>query len=104
VKPSPSSNTPWTYRLVGRNLARRHPGLVNTFEFSEEVGHRRKDYEEDSRQLNAAIYCTYPGCVGHAACAVYGGGVAVQDEQRPGFDTALAIGSVNRADYDLFVN
>jgi hypothetical protein len=47
---------------------------VNTFEFSEQAGHRRQDYEEGLRKLNAAIFCTYPGSAGHPACAVHGGG------------------------------
>ena len=60
---------------IGDTKARMQAFEVDTFEFSDEVGHRRVDYEEGLRLLNSAIYCTYPGSAGHAACASFGGGV-----------------------------
>jgi hypothetical protein len=54
---------------------------IDTFEFSDEAGHTRADYEEGLRKLNAAIYCTYPGSLGHAACDDHGGGLAVQADE-----------------------
>ncbi len=65
---------------VGDTKARMQAFEVNTFEFSEQAGHRRQDYEEGLRKLNAAIFCTYPGSAGHPACAVHGGGVAAQTD------------------------
>ena len=62
----------------GDTKARMQAFEVDTFEFSDIVGHRRVDIEEGLRQLNAAIYCTYPGSQGHAACAAHGNGVAAR--------------------------
>jgi hypothetical protein len=46
---------------IGNTKARMQAFEVDSFEFSEEVGHRRQDVEEGLRKLNHAIYCTYPG-------------------------------------------
>jgi mono/diheme cytochrome c family protein len=63
---------------IGDVKARLQAFEVDTFEFSETPPYRRTDVEEGLRKLNAAIYCTYPGSAGHAACADHGGGVAAQ--------------------------
>jgi len=63
---------------IGDVKARLQAFEVDTFEFSETPGYRRADIEEGLRKLNAAIYCTYPGSIGHAACAGHGGGIAAQ--------------------------
>ena len=63
---------------IGNTKARLQAFEVATFEFSEKVGHRRVDYEEDLRLLNSAIYCSYPGSAGHPACIGHGGGVTAQ--------------------------
>ncbi len=65
---------------VGDTKSRLQAFEVDTFEFSEDRGHRRKDYEEGLRKLNAAIYCTYPGSAGHPACNRHGGGLAAQTD------------------------
>lgn len=65
---------------IGDTKARMQAFEVDTFEFSDVPGHRRKDYEDGLRELNAAIYCTYPGSAGHPACAAHGGGVAAQGD------------------------
>ena len=63
---------------IGDVKARLQAFEVDTFEFSDVPGYRRADIEEGLRKLNAAIYCTYPGSDGHAACGDHGGGVPVQ--------------------------
>jgi len=63
---------------IGDVKARLQAFEVDTFEFSEDPPYRRADVEEGLRKLNAAIYCTYPGSAGHAACADHGGGIAAQ--------------------------
>jgi len=63
---------------VGDTKSRLQAFEINTFEFSDLPGHRRQDYEEGLRKLNAAIYCTYPGSAGHPACTGHGGGLAAQ--------------------------
>lgn len=63
---------------IGDTKARLQAFEVDSFEYSDEVGHRRADYEDVLRRLNAAIYCTYPGSQGHAACTNFGNGVAPQ--------------------------
>ncbi len=63
---------------LGDTKARLQAFEVDTFEFSDEPGHRRQDYEDGLRKLNAAVYCTYPGSAGHPACNKHGGGVAAQ--------------------------
>ena len=61
---------------IGNTKARMQAFEVDTFEFSAEVGHRRKDYEEGLRKLNNAIYCTYPGSDTPASiCADFSGGL-----------------------------
>jgi len=61
---------------IGNTKARMQAFEVDSFEFSEEVGHRRKDVEEGLRKLNNAIYCTYPGSDTPASiCADFGGGL-----------------------------
>jgi len=61
---------------IGNTKARMQAFEVDSFEFSEEIGHRRKDVEEGLRKLNNAIYCTYPGSDTPAAiCADFGGGL-----------------------------
>ena len=51
---------------------------LDTFEYSDRAGNTRADLEEDLRLLNAAVYCSYPGSAGHAACIDHGGGVPAQ--------------------------
>ncbi|MCZ6882414.1 MAG: hypothetical protein O7F15_05335, partial [Gammaproteobacteria bacterium] len=63
---------------IGDTKARMQAFEVDTFEFSDQDAHTRAKYEDGLRQLNAAIYCTYPGSSGHAACASHGGGLAAQ--------------------------
>jgi mono/diheme cytochrome c family protein len=67
---------------IGDTKARMQAFEVDTFEFSEQVGHRR--VEEGLRKLNNAIYCTYPGSAPPdtpaAVCADWGGGVAAQTD------------------------
>lgn len=65
---------------IGDTKARMQAFEVDTFEFSDAVGHRRVDYEEGLRLLNSAIYCTYADSAGHPACAVHGGGLAPQGD------------------------
>ena len=66
---------------IGDVKARFQAFEVDTFEFSETAGYRRVDLEDKLRQMNAAIYCSYPGSAGHPACAAYGGGIAAQADQ-----------------------
>ncbi len=63
---------------IGDTKSRLQAFEVNTFEFSDQPPYRRVDVEDKLRLLNAAIYCSYPGSVGHAACAPHGGGIAAQ--------------------------
>ena len=63
---------------IGDVKARLQAFEVDSFEFSEDAPYRRVDIEEGLRKLNTAIYCTYPGSAGHAACADHGGGVGIQ--------------------------
>jgi len=63
---------------IGDVKARLQAFEVDTFEFAEMPPYRRVDIEDGLRKLNAAIYCTYPGSMGHAACASYGGGLPAQ--------------------------
>ena len=63
---------------IGDTKARLQAFEVDTFEFSDESGKTQSDFEDGIRQLNAAVYCTYPGSAGHAACASHGGGFAAQ--------------------------
>ena len=65
---------------IGDTKAHLQAFEVDTFEFSGAAGHRRQDYEEGLRKLNAAIYCSYPGSAGHPACVEHGGGVAAQSD------------------------
>jgi cytochrome c1 len=51
---------------------------VDTFEFSDKPGHTKVEAEESLRKLNAAVFCSYPGSAGHAACTIHGGGVAAR--------------------------
>ena len=66
---------------IGDTKARMQAFEVDTFEFSEDAPYRRSDQEEGLRQMNAAIFCTYPGSAGHAACATHGGGLAAQTDR-----------------------
>jgi len=63
---------------IGDTKARLQAFEVDTFEFSDESGKTQSDFEDGIRQLNAAVYCTYPGSAGHVACADHGGGLAAQ--------------------------
>lgn len=51
---------------------------VDTFEFSDVAGYSRAAQENKLRQLNLAVYCSYPGSDALAACAAHGGGVPAQ--------------------------
>lgn len=51
---------------------------VDTFEFSDKAGHTKAEAEENLRKLNAAVFCSYPGSAGSAACTNHGGGIAAQ--------------------------
>jgi mono/diheme cytochrome c family protein len=66
---------------IGDVKARLQAFEVDTFQYSDTPGYRRSDVEEGLRKLNAAIYCTYPGSAGHAACDDHGGGIAAQANQ-----------------------
>ena len=58
----------------GDTKARMQAFEVDTFEFSDQPGHTRADYEEPLRLMNAAVYCTYPDSDTHPACTtVYPG-------------------------------
>jgi hypothetical protein len=63
---------------IGDTKARLQAFEVDTFEYSDKPGHTKAEAEESLRKLNAAVYCSYPGSVGHAACNIHGGGVANQ--------------------------
>ena len=63
---------------IGDTKARLQAFEVNTFEFSDKVGHTEVIAQEKIRKLNEAIYCSYPGSAGHAACTNHGGGVAAR--------------------------
>ena len=63
---------------IGDTKARLQAFEVDTFEFSDIDGKTQEDFEDGLRKLNAAIYCTYPGSAGHAACDDHGGGLAAQ--------------------------
>ncbi|MEM7562084.1 MAG: hypothetical protein AAF353_03420 [Pseudomonadota bacterium] len=69
-----------TINDIGDTKSRLQAFEVDTFEFSDQPGKTRADYEDGLRQLNAAIYCTYPGSAGHPACATHGNGVAAQTD------------------------
>jgi len=68
---------------IGDTKSRMQAFEVDTFEFSDEIGHRRVDYEEGLRKLNNAIFCTYPGSAPPetpaAVCADFGGGLAARN-------------------------
>lgn len=66
--------------LIGDVKARMQAFEVDTFEFSDENGYRRVDLEDGLRQMNAAVFCTYPGSAGHPACAIHGGGIPVESD------------------------
>ena len=61
---------------IGDVKARLQAFEVDTFEFSDENDYRRSDLEDGLRQMNAAVFCSYPGSAGHPACATHGGGIA----------------------------
>ena len=63
---------------IGDTKARLQAFEVDTFEFSDQSGKTQDDFEDGIRQLNAAVYCTYPGSAGHPACDDHGGGLAAQ--------------------------
>lgn len=63
---------------IGDTKARLQAFEVNSFEFSDEAGHTEVIVQEKLRKLNEAIYCSYPGSAGHAACANHGGGIAAR--------------------------
>jgi len=65
---------------IGDTKARMQAFEVDTFEFSDAAPYRRSDQEEGLRQMNAAIFCTYPGSAGHPGCASHGGGIAAQTD------------------------
>jgi len=81
-----------TEQQIGDTKARMQAFEVDTFEFSDLVGHRRADYEEGLRRLNAAIYCTYPGSFGHAACDDFALGLAPGNRGTPDHMGANALG------------
>ncbi len=53
---------------------------VDSFEFSADSSYTRADFEDVLRQMNAAIYCSYPDSAGHAACTNYGSGTAAASD------------------------
>ena len=63
---------------IGDTKARLQAFEVNTFEFSDKPGHTEIEAQESLRKLNEAIYCSYPGSAGHAACTRHGGGIAAR--------------------------
>lgn len=63
---------------IGDTKSRLQAFEVDTFEFSAKPGHTKAEAEESLRKLNAAVYCSYPGSAGSAACAIHGGGLAAQ--------------------------
>lgn len=63
---------------IGDTKARMQAFEVDTFDFSDQAPYRRVDQEDLLRQMNEAIYCTYPGSAGHPSCAAHGGGLAAQ--------------------------
>jgi hypothetical protein len=63
---------------IGDTKARLQAFEVNTFEFSDKPGHTEVEAQESLRKLNEAIYCSYPGSAGHAACTSHGGGIAAR--------------------------
>ena len=70
---------------IGDTKARMQAFEVDTFEFSDQPGHTRADYEEGLRLLNLAVYCTYPdsqadGDAVEQDCSAFGGGVAEQTD------------------------
>ncbi len=63
---------------IGDTKSRLQAFELNTFEYSSVLGFKRSDIEEKLRLLNSAVFCTYAGSAGHAACADFGDGQAVQ--------------------------
>jgi hypothetical protein len=63
---------------VGDTKARLQAFEVDTFEFSDKAGHTRADYEDGLRELNLAIYCSYPGSNTGGICAAHGTGLPAQ--------------------------
>ena len=66
---------------IGDTKARLQAFEVDTFEFSK-PGYR--DLEDGLRQMNAAIYCTYPG-TRRSGQDDYGGGLAAQASPESGW-------------------
>ena len=65
---------------IGDTKSRLQAFEVDSFEFTAAAGKTRADYEEGLRKMNSAVFCSYPGSLGHPACAEYGNGVAVQTD------------------------
>jgi len=65
---------------IGDTKSRLQAFEVNTFSYSDKSGFKRSDLEERLRILNSAVYCTYAGSAGHAACASFGGGQPAQTD------------------------
>lgn len=65
-----------TASQIGDTKSRLQAFEVDTFEFSADSGYTRADFEEVLREMNSAIYCSYPDSAGHAACTDYGNGTA----------------------------
>lgn len=63
---------------IGDTKARLQAFEVDTFEFSDSDGFTRADFEEGLRNMNRAVFCSYPGSLGHAACDDMGGGIEAQ--------------------------
>lgn len=80
---------------IGDTKARLQAFEVDTFEFSDKPGHTKPEAEENLRKLNAAVYCSYPGSAGHAACDIHGGGVAARAAS-PGVDDGEWSGDFGR--------
>jgi hypothetical protein len=82
---------------IGDTKARLQAFEVDTFGFSDKPGHSQADYEDGLRQLNAAVYCSYPGSAGHPACAAHGGGLVahVDGEWSGDFGREMLLGWYN---------
>ncbi|MBL7000791.1 MAG: hypothetical protein ISR73_13080 [Gammaproteobacteria bacterium] len=65
---------------IGDTKSRLQAFEVDSFEFTAASGKTRADYEEGLRKMNSAVFCSYPGSLGHPACADYGNGIAAQTD------------------------
>lgn len=65
---------------IGDTKSRLQAFEVDTFEFSNIKDNTRADIEEGLRLLNSAVFCTYAGSAGHAACTDFGGGEPAQTD------------------------